>query len=145
MGDHLHDAAAFIGLQVKNLMQQIADIDPYQPDEDQVEVLIGSFKAWGILEAQLLFPALETAMPDTEAVVAAGQDRLNTLQSLEEGIHIGEGGEGPFAALVDEYIKAIKYHLLVDVQEFVPLAQWLSIADNQRLAEDMAAMRLELE
>jgi hypothetical protein len=145
MSDVLQDTAAYIGLQVKGLMEQIAEIDTYLPDEDQVEILIGSVSAWGTIEAQVLYPAIAIAFEEAEPTIEAARERLNTLHALEESIHTGEGAEGPFTELAIEYLNAVKYHLVVDVQEFVPLAQQLPIDISHDLAREMAALKLELE
>lgn len=135
----------FIGGEIKSLTRQIAEIDPYLPDEDMVEVLIGSFNAWGTLEAQLLFPALETLFEGTETATGPARDRLNALYALEGTIHLGEGGDGPFTEVALKYIDAIKYHLVADVQDILPLAAQLPPHIQAELAGRMRAMKADLE
>jgi hypothetical protein len=139
------DTATYIGQQVKHLMELIADIDPYLPDEDLVEVLIGSFSAWGTVEAQLLFPALEATFEGSEAVTAIARERLNTLHALQDAIHLGEGADEPFSEQALKYTDAVKYHLLLDIQELVPLASQLPDSISHELARSMADMKMDLE
>jgi fructose-specific phosphotransferase system IIC component len=73
------DSANFIGTQVKGIMAAIAGIDPYFPDEDMMEVLIGSVSSWGAIEAELLFTALEVAFEGSEDIIEPARQRLNTL------------------------------------------------------------------
>ncbi|MDB5181712.1 MAG: hypothetical protein JWP13_475 [Candidatus Saccharibacteria bacterium] len=126
-------------------MQLIADMDPYFPEEDAFEVLVGAVSAWGVLETKVLFPALEANLEGSETVTAPARERLNTLYSLESTIHDGEGAEGPFNELAPKYIDAVKYHLVVDVKELVPLASQLTEAQSVQLARSMTAMKLEME
>jgi hypothetical protein len=140
-----HDTSAFIGQEVKAITELIAAIDPYSPDEDMVEVLIGAVSAWGVIEAQVLFPALETQIEGAEAATTAARERLNTLYSLQNTIHDIEYSDSPFSELALKYIDGVKYHLVVDVQEMMPLAQQLSVDSSGELARAMAAMKLELE
>lgn len=139
------DAAIYIGQEVKAITELIAGIDPYIPDEDMVEVLIGEVIAWGVIEAQVLFPALEAALEGAEVATAAGRERLNTLYSLQNTIHDAEGADSPFTDLALRYINAVKYHLVVDVQEMIPLAAQLPQALSAALARSMAAMKLDME
>lgn len=139
------DAVTFIGLQAKSLMELINEIDPYIPDEDLVEVLIGFFRSWGAIEAQLLFPALEAAFDGLDEPVAAARERLNALNALESTIHLGEGADGPFTDLARKYIDGVKYHLVADVQEIAPLAAQLPAGLSAELAESMAAMKADQE
>lgn len=135
----------FTGLQAKSLMELINEIDPYIPDEDLVEVLIGSVSAWGAIEAQLLFPALEAALEGAEDFTAAARERLNALYALQETMHLGEGADAPFTDIARKYIDGVKYHLVADVQDIVPLAAQLPEGLSVELAERMAAMKLEQE
>lgn len=126
-------------------MQLIADLDPYSPDEDEMEVLIGEMSTWGIIEAQVLFPALELAFDGAEATINPARDRLSTLYDLQASIHENENAEEPFDELAGKYISGVKFHLLADVQEMVPLAVQLPAAVSRELAHAMEAMKLELE
>lgn len=139
------DAATYIGQQVKALMQLIADLDPYFPDEDSFEVLVGEFGVWGVIEAQVLFPAYESLLEGSEAATTAARERLNTLYALQNSIHDAEGAEGPFNELAPKYIDAVKYHLLADIQEMVPLATQLDDHASKDLARSMAAMKQDME
>lgn len=142
------DLITFVGNEIKSLTRQIAEIDPYLPDEDMVEVLIGSFKAWGVLETQLLFPALEMLFEGEEGVETAtssARERLNALDTIVGTIHLGEGADGPFTELAVKYIDAIKYHLVADVQDILPLAAQLPPRIQTELAASMAAMKADLE
>lgn len=138
------DTTAFIGNEVKSIMLIVAEIDPDMPDEDIIEVLIGAVMTWGVIEAQLLLPALEVAFTEAEPVVDAARKRLNILNELQDSLHLGEGADGPFNALAHKYIDAVKYHLLVDIQDLVPLASQLSSSVSSELAHSMAAMKSEL-
>lgn len=139
------DTPSYIGQEVKGIMEIIADIDPYMPDEDMVEILIGSVGAWSVQESRLLLPALEAAFEGSETVTEAARERLNTLYALQGTIHDGEGVDSPFNELALKYIDAVKYHLVVDVQELAPLAGQLPIAISRELAASMAALKLDLE
>lgn len=139
------DTAMYIGQEVKAIMQLVADIDPYMPDEDLVEVLIGAVAAWGAIEVQVLFPALEMALEGSEAATAPARERLNTLYSLQAIIHEDEEAQEPFTAVAKRYVEGVKYHLLVDIQEMAPLAAQLPPHLSAELARHMAAMKMELE
>lgn len=139
------DTATYIGREVKSIMQLIGEIDPFLPDEDLVEVLIGAVTAWGTIEAQVLFPALEAAFEGSEPATALARERLNTLYSLHNIIHEEVEVMEPFHEVARRYIDAVKYHLVVDVQEFAPLSAQLPPAISTQLASSMAAMRLDLE
>lgn len=139
------DAADYIGQEVKSLMQLIATIDPYTPDEDSVEVLIGAVTSWGASESNLLYSALEAALEGSEAVTEPARQRLNTLYELQANLHEGEGADGPFAELARKYIDGVKYHLAVDVKEMVPLAAQLPERISRELAASMSAMKLDFE
>ncbi len=121
----MKDTATYIGLQVKSLMELIAEIDMFMPDEELVEVLIGQMSAWGAVEVQVLFPVLEAALDGSEETTSLARERLNVIHELQNTIHLGEGADAPFAELATKYIDALKYHLLVDIQEIVPLASQL--------------------
>lgn len=137
------DAVNIIGLEAKSLMELINGIDPHIPDEDMVEVLIGSFRAWGAIEAQLLFPTLEGALEGSEELTSAARDRLDALYTLEDTIHLDEGAEGPFTELARRYIDGVKYYLIADVQDIAPLAAQLPPHLSLELADRMAAMKAE--
>lgn len=139
------DVVTVIGQEVKSIMGLIADMDDYQPDEDLVEVLVGSVSTWGAIEAQLLFPALEAELAEAEQVVAGAQKRLNTLHELQDMMHEDIYSDDPWSATARKYVDAVKYHLLVDVQDIVPLANQLSSGSDRQLAASMRAMKLELE
>jgi hemerythrin-like domain-containing protein len=139
------DSTQYIANQVKAIVQVMADIDPDNLEEDSVEVLIGYMSAWGVVEAQVLFPALETQLESAEPITGEARKRLNVLYELQNNIHEGEGAEGPFSELAPKYIDAVKYHLLADVQEIVPLAAQLPEAESIDLASSMAAAKLDME
>lgn len=139
------ETPSFIGQEVKAIMQLVAEIDPYQPDEDMVEVLIGAVAAWGAIEVQVLFPALEAALEGAEAATAPARERLNTLYSLQAIIHEDEEAQEPFTAVAQRYVDGVKYHLLVDIQEMVPLAAGLPPHISAELARNMAALKMDLE
>jgi hypothetical protein len=144
MNDQI-DAPTYIGQEVKAIMQVIAGIDPYMPDEDLVEVLIGAVAAWGGVEAQVLFPALETALEGSEAATAPARERLHTLYSLQVIIHEEVEAQEPYASVAKRYVDGVKYHLLADVQELVPLAAQIPRNLSISLAQKMQALKLELE
>jgi hypothetical protein len=135
----------YIGQQVKSIMSLIADIDPYMPDEDLVEVLIGLVSAWGAVEAKLLYATFEAALEGSEEVTEPARQRLSTLYALQNTIHDGEGADAPFSDMARKYIDGVKYHLAVDVKDMIPLALELPEPLSQELAESMSAMKLELE
>jgi hypothetical protein len=139
----LTDTATYIASQVKLIMQIISEIDTYDPEEDLLEVLIGRVTNWGAVEVQLLFPTLEAALEGSEAVTDPARERLNKLDSMQESIHLGEGAEAPLAELAKKYVDAVKYHLIVDVQDVVPLAVQLDPSISRGLANEMADMQAE--
>ena len=141
----LTDTATYIGRQAKAMMEIIADIDTTAPDEDIVEVLIGMVETWARVEESLLFPALEAALEGAESLTTAAHDRLKTLEELQTDIHLGEGAEGPFSTQAKKYIDAVKYHLIVDVQDIAPLAAQLDAHISRELAAEMAAMKADLD
>lgn len=126
-------------------MELISQIDPYLPEEDLVEVLIGQVEAWGKVESELLFPALEATFEGSEAATDAARERLNTLYALSSNIHLNEGAEGPFNDLAAKYIDAVKYHLVVDVKEFATMAAQLPKHISLELALAMDSKKLDLE
>jgi hypothetical protein len=139
------DAQTYIAQEVKAILALIADIDPSIPDEDLLEVLIGAVAAWGAIEVQVLFPAIEAALEGSEAATAPARERLNTLYSLQAMIHEEVEADEPFAALARRYIDGVKYHLLADIQEMVPLVIQIPPNLSVLLAKNMAALRMELE
>jgi virulence-associated protein VagC len=139
------DSANFIGTQVKGIMAAIAGIDPYFPDEDMMEVLIGSVSSWGAIEAELLFTALEVAFEGSEDIIEPARQRLNTLYALQESMHNAEGAEEPYNEQALKYIDGVKYHLAADIQDIVPLAAQLPVGISQELALNMSAMKQDLE
>jgi len=141
------DTASYIGLQVKALMELIAEIDQidqYMPDEELVEVLIGQMNVWGAVEAQILFPALEAAFEGAEETTELARQRLNVISDLQDTIHLGEGADEPFNELATKYVDALKYHLLVDVQEIAPLAVQLPDGLSVQLMRRMNDFKDEL-
>lgn len=138
------DAATYIGQEVAAILKLVGEIDAYVPEEDILEVLIGAVTAWGTIEAELLYTALETAFEGSEIATQAARERLNTLYALQASIHEGEGAEGPFNELARNYVDGVKYHLAADVQEMVPLAAQLPERISRQLAGSMAAMKLDL-
>lgn len=139
------DTPTYIGQQVEGIMALVADIDRNQPEEDIVEVLIGSVGTWGVVEAQVLFPALEAAFDDADTVIAAARRRLHVLYELQGMIHEDETSDEPWASLVRKYVDAVKYHVLVDVQDIAPLAAQLPPRLSAELSASMSAMKLDLE
>lgn len=134
-----------IGEEVKSIMRLVADIDNVEPDEDMVEVLIGAVGSWGTIEAQILFPALESQLEESGELITAARKRLDVLYSLQGQMHEEEYSEEPWNALARKYIDAVKYHLLVDVQDFIPLTAQLPAGLSIQLAASMSAMKLDLE
>lgn len=126
-------------------MELIAEIDEFIPDEDLVEVLIGEFNAWGATELQTLYPALEAILEGAEAVTTAAAERLNVLHDLQAAIHEGEAAEVPYSVLAKKYVDAVKYHLVVDVKEMIPLASQLPEHLSVELAQQMSDLKMELE
>jgi hypothetical protein len=139
------DATTYIGLQAKHIMEVIADIDPYFPDEDLVEVLIGMVSTWGSLESQLLFPTLEAALEGAEEFTDPARKRLRTLQTLQGTLHDELEPDSPYADTAKKYIDAVKFHLLVDVQDIAPLAAQLEPHISLELAAAMSALKAERE
>lgn len=139
------DTATYIGLQVKSIMELIAEIDRDTPDEDIVEVLIGLVGTWGVIEAQLLYPALEAAFDGAEDTVEPAMLRLQTLQKLQDMMHEDEYSDEPWSTLARKYVDAVKYHLLVDVQDVAPLAAQLPTRISSELVASMTAMKEDLE
>lgn len=139
------DTPTYIGLQAKGMLEVINDIDPYFPDEDLVEVLIGLVEVWGSIETKLLFPTLEAALEGSEETTDKARARLNALHALHLTLHDEYEPDGPYAELATKYIDAVKYHLLVDVQDIAPLAAQLEDHISQELASEMAAMKANQE
>lgn len=131
------DIAAIIGNQAKVLARLIADIDEYSPDEGAVEVLLYSFQKWGSIETAVLFPALEQYADGSEAIVDAALKRLEVLDGLQANIHLYEGADAPFSELAAKFIAAVKYHLIVDVQDILPLTLQIPELANDRIALQM--------
>lgn len=110
-----------------------------------MEVLIGAVSDWGAIEVQVLFPALEAVLEGSEESTAPARERLNTLHTLQNNMHEDEAAEGPYNALARGYIDAVKYHLVVDVQDIVPLAAQLPEREGSVIAQKMATLKAELE
>ena len=139
------DAASTIGIEVKAIMELIAGIDTVFPDEDLVEVLIGAVNTWGTIEIQVLYPTLEAVFEGMEQTLALARERLNTLHELAETMRLGEGADAPFSELAERYIDGVKYHLLVDIQEIVPLTAQLPEKLRYEIGAAMAEMKRDIE
>lgn len=138
------DVAATIGNTAKSIMYLVNEIDAYMPDEALVEVLIDAFHRWATIEEHLLFPALEQYAPEAEPLLAAAAKRLNVLQTLQDDIHLGEGADAPYSELALKYVAAIKYHLVVDVEDIMPLTLAIPAPASENLVDDMQQMNEEL-
>lgn len=123
----------------------MSEIDVYMPDEDQVEVLIGMVSTWSEIEANILYPALETVFEDASPLLRTARERLDALYALQYNIHEGENAEAPFDDLVKKYIDAVKYHIVVDVQDIIPLTSQLPHAIGLELLRSMEALKYERE
>lgn len=138
------DVATVIGTTAKSIMYLVNEIDEYLPDEALVEVLIDAFHRWATIEQSLLFPALEQYAPDSDQLLAAAEKRLTVLQTLEDDIHLGEGADAPYSELALKYVAAVKYHLIVDVEDIMPLTLQVPAAAARRLVDDMKLLNEEL-
>lgn len=135
--------ASQIGVQAKAIMEIVNDIDAYLPDEDAVEVLMYAFGRWGAIERTVLFPVLEQYVEESEPLLTSAVHRLEKLQEMEDDMHLYEGAEAPFSETATKYIAAIKYHLIVDVQDILPLTLQIPERENAKVAERMRKFAAE--
>lgn len=138
------NVASVIGNTAKSIMYLINEIDEYMPDEALAEVLIDAFHRWATIEAQILFPAMGEFVEEAEELLAAADKRLTVLQTLEDNIHLGEGADAPYSELATKYVSAVKYHLVVDVEDIMPLTLRIPDPQNTRLVVEMQQLDEEL-
>lgn len=139
------DIATAIANQAHILMRLITDIDDFAPDEGAVEVLLYAFEKWGSIETAIIFPVLERYVEESEPIVDAALKRLDMLAGLQDSIHLYEGADAPFSELANKYIAAVKYHLIVDVQDIAPLTMQVPPAANAAAAERMQHYQSEFD
>ncbi len=135
------DVAEQIGIKVKSLMRLVSDVDPHMPEEAEVELLIYEFRRWVRIQTTLLLPALDTYATElSEPVIAAAEKRFAALELLEENLHLGEGADAPYTDSASKYIAAVKYHLIVDAEDIIPLAMHIPSHASQILASKINEM-----
>lgn len=135
--------AGQIGVQAKSIMELVNEIDAYLPDEDAVEVLMYAFGRWSAIEQSLLFPVVEQHVEESELLIASAVQRLEKLREMEDDMHLYEGAEAPFSETATKYIAAVKYHLIVDVQDILPLTLHIPSKENIKVAERMRTFAAE--
>ncbi len=137
------DIAEHIGLRAKTLMELVQEIDGYAPDEGTVEVLIDAFGRWSQVETRLLFPALESYAED-ETFADKAAERIAVLERLRDNIRLEEGADAPYSELASKYVAGIKYHLIVDVEDILPLALLVPEVESRQLLARMQKLDSKL-
>ncbi len=126
------DIAEYIGTNAKQLMVLVNEIDAYAPDEATVEVLIDDFERWATIEKRLLIQLIEAYAEAETDVAEEAAKRFEVMQRVREDIRLEEGADEPFSELATKYVAGVKYHLIVDVEDIMPLAldiPWLESAE----------------
>ncbi|HSH55297.1 MAG TPA: hypothetical protein VK983_00565 [Candidatus Limnocylindrales bacterium] len=116
------DMAEYIGEHAKRLMLLVNEVDSDAPDEATVEVLIDAFGRWAAIEQQLLFPVLEAYAAREDDFTGEAERRFDVLRSVHDDIRLEEGADAPYSELASKYVAGVKYHLIVDVEDILPLA-----------------------
>ncbi len=127
--------------EVEQMFQMIEALPPTEAPEEQVQSIVRELSVHAVIEEQVLYPAMRTALPDGETLV---EEAIEEHQQVKETLAEIERTQGPAERrqLLATVMANVRHHVEEEEGELFPKLQAsIDSAELQEMGAKLAAAK----